>query len=97
MLQFKFCGRKLEMRKSVLVLVGVLVVLFGLNRAGAIVNGGRYDSGSAWASVWTGTEDDDGAATEPDTAPPDIAGPWSGTIHDSLGTTGSFALDITQK
>ena len=85
------------MRKSVLVLAGVLVALFGLNRAGAIVSGGRYDSGSAWANVWTGTEDDGGASTEPDTAPPDISGAWSGTVTDSLGTTGSFALDITQK
>ncbi|HEY6298567.1 MAG TPA: hypothetical protein VIW95_02900 [Candidatus Binatus sp.] len=85
------------MRKEILVLAGFLIAFLGLNRAGAVVSGQRYDSGGAWASGWSGTEDDGVAAPEPDTAPPNISGQWSGSIMDSVDGTGTFGLDITQK
>jgi hypothetical protein len=83
------------MRKSVLIVAGILFVLVGLDRAGALVTGDRFDRGSAWANGWNGIDEDD-SASEPDTAPPDISGLWGGTIDDSELGSGSFDVDFTQ-
>jgi hypothetical protein len=92
------------MSKTVFVVLVFTLGLFLPARIGLLIAHGQAHDGVAWAqeaSDTDATDADDSAdvSTEPATAPPDIAGDWSGDIDDNNPDIGelAFSIEVFQK
>src|SRR6204780_3778788 len=95
------------MSKSVLAVLVFAIALFVPGRIVRLIAHGQSYGGVAWAQDATdtdapdATDTDDSAdvSTEPATAPPDIAGDWSGDVDDDNPDIGerAFSIEIFQK
>src|SRR6202451_3507873 len=90
------------MSKSVLAVLVFAIALFVPGRIVRLIAHGQSYGGVAWAQDATDTDapdptdTDDSAdvSTEPATAPPDIAGDWSGDVDDDNPDIGERAFSI---
>jgi hypothetical protein len=92
------------MSKSVVAVLVFTIALFVPGRIVRLVANSQTYGGVAWAqeaSDTDATDADDSAdvSTEPATAPPDIAGDWSGDVDDDNPEIGerAFSIEIFQK
>ena len=92
------------MSKTVFVVLVSTLALFLPARIGLFLTNSQTYGGLAWAdeaSDTDATDTDDSAdvSTEPATAPPDIAGDWSGDVDDNNPDIGerAFSIEIFQK
>jgi len=87
------------MSKTVFVVLVSTLALFLPARIGLLLANSQKYGGVAWAQDATDTDDSADVSTEPATAPPDIAGDWSGDVDDNNPDIGerAFSIEIFQK
>ncbi|MGA6974621.1 MAG: hypothetical protein WBY93_23535 [Candidatus Binatus sp.] len=87
------------MSKTVFVVLVFALALFLPARIGLLLAKGQAQGSVAWAQDASDADDSADVSTEPATAPPDIAGDWSGDVDDNNPDIGErdFSIEIFQK
>jgi hypothetical protein len=82
--------------RNVFVLLTFVAAMFVPGRILRLITHQPYGS-VAWAQEATEAEQPEDVTSEPDVAPPSIAGTWSGELNDASFGLHTFTLDIFQK
>ena len=87
------------MRKISCVLAGIVLATFAIGRVDSLAAHRGFGGSIVWAQSWDDLSHDaapQSGDSEPQTAPPNIAGTWAGTLHDHLLGQGNLSFSIHQ-